>query len=74
MIAYRFIRFSEYPDIADIQSEGRASHIGRVRFEASREGEFKNYNRNPRSKKAIRRYLKGVNRRRDLAFEIAAGS
>jgi hypothetical protein len=31
MRAYQTIRFTEAPDISDIQSEGRASHVGRLR-------------------------------------------
>lgn len=30
MRAYMTMRFAEFPDIADIKAEGRASHVGRL--------------------------------------------
>lgn len=59
--AYRTIRFIEYPDVADIQSQARKSSVGRL--------DERGYIRNTERKRAIRRMLK----RRDKANAIREG-
>ena len=55
MRPYRTIKLEEFPDIGDIQSEARASHVGRL---PERGGDFKPYIRNKPKKASIRRMLK----------------
>jgi len=61
MRAYQTIKFIEFPDVVDIRSEGRASHVGRIK-------RGRGYNR-PRSKAASRRYLKRADRARVVRQE-----
>jgi hypothetical protein len=63
MRAYQNQRFIEGPDVGDVQSEGRASHIGKI---AEKSGEFKPYTRNPENRRATRRTLKRRDKQRRL--------
>lgn len=54
MKAYETIKFEEFPDVADIQADGRKSSIGKF---PSKNGEYKPYIRSS-NKKKVRRYLK----------------
>lgn len=81
MRAYKNIKFVEFPDVADIQCDGRKSSTGRlrpgdleVRYRDNivcEENKIVKVTRNqrgycsPRNKKAVRRYLK----RKDRAIE-----
>lgn len=69
MRAYFHRRFIEGPDVADIKSEGRASHVGRF---AQKDGSFKSYTRRPQIRRGIRRYLKHQDNRRIDRFEAQA--
>jgi hypothetical protein len=60
MRPYQHLRLEQFPDVADIQREGRASHVGKLR---EKSGEFKPYIRNAKARRAVRRLLK----RRDKA-------
>lgn len=72
MRAYHNIRFIEHPDIGDIQSQGRASHVGKIPEKC---GVFKPYIRNSASRRSIRRYLKRVDRRlQDRLVDISKHS
>ena len=64
MRAYRNIRFIEGPDVADIQSQGRKSIVGRIK-------RGRGYCA-PVSKAATRRYLKRVDRALDACFDSQA--
>lgn len=67
MLPYKTIRLEEFPDVADIQRDGRASHIGRF---AERNGvDFKSYIRNASAKRSTRRYLKRLDRRNQIRIE-----
>ena len=54
MRPYRTIKFTEFPDIGDIQAEGRASHVGRF---AEKGGDYKPYIRSAKVRRAVRRKL-----------------
>lgn len=69
MKPYATIRLTEFPDVADIKGEGRASHIGRF---AEPGGDYKNYTRKAHIRRATRRYLKRVDRRKQIRFELEA--
>lgn len=63
MKPYQNRKLTEYPDVADITSEGRASHIGKLkrgRGYCSSKG-----------KKAARRNLKRADRAKSLRQELA---
>jgi hypothetical protein len=62
MKPYETIRLTECPDVGDIQSEGRASHVGKLREIG---GDFKPYLRTPK-RKATRRGLKRADKARSL--------
>jgi hypothetical protein len=61
MKPYETIRLGHAPDIADIQSQARASHVGRLPEKA---GVFKSYIRKSKVRKAVRRNLKRADRAR----------
>ena len=61
MKPYETIRLGHAPDIADIQSQARASHVGRL---TERAGVFKPYIRKSKVRKAVRRNLKRADRAR----------
>jgi hypothetical protein len=63
MRPYNNIRLNEFPDISDIQAEGRQSNVGRV---YTPEGEYKSYTRNPDSRRAVRRALKRRDKQREF--------
>lgn len=79
MIAYKNIKFEEFPDILDILNDGRKSSVGRLRV-----GEIKSWKKNPtvnysrrgycsgRKKAETRRYLKRVDRAIEAKFQKAA--
>ena len=50
----------EYPDVADIQQYGLASHVGRVKTESK---EYKSYTRKAIKRREVRRYWKKLARR-----------
>ncbi len=49
----------EYPDVADIQHFGLASHVGRI---AGKSGDFHSYTRSAAAKASTRRYYKRIAR------------
>lgn len=55
MKPYRNKKLTEYCDVGDIQSEARASHVGKLQ---NKNGEFKPYIRSAQKRKSIRRSLK----------------
>jgi hypothetical protein len=73
MRAYQTHRFEEFPDVADIQRDGRASHVGKL---PEKSGEFKPYRRNAESRRATRRTLKRRDKQRmnrlDRLFDDAS--
>lgn len=61
MRPYQNHRLEEWPDVADIQFEARASHVGKFREKC---GVFKPYTRKARKRRAQRRFLKRQDRQR----------
>jgi hypothetical protein len=61
MRPYKTIRLCQAPDIADIQSQARAAHVGRL---TEKSGVFKPYIRKSKVRKAVRRNLKRADRAR----------
>ena len=49
----------EWPDVADIQNYGLASHVGKF---ASKSGEYKSYTRNTTNRNITRRHFKRIER------------
>jgi hypothetical protein len=67
MRAYNNIKFYEFPDVGDIQEQGRRSRVGRPGVNLN-EGKIVHNDRGycrPKHKAAVRRYLK----RKDRAIE-----
>lgn len=60
MKPYKTIKLTEYPDVADIQNEGRKSSVGRI---PNKEHEYKPYSRS-KNRKRIRRILKRIDKKR----------
>lgn len=58
MRPYKYYKFAEYPDVMDIQRDGRKSRVGRL------EGDESTYGRNTERKKKIRRALKRRDKRK----------
>ena len=90
MRPYNNIKLTECPDIYDIQSEGRRSRVGRlprgaeyIRYRGNvckdeniihcRVNNDRGYCR-PAHKRAVRRYLKRVNRAADARYELMANA
>lgn len=61
MRPYSHIKLTEFPDVKDIQSEGRHSSVGKFREKG---GDFKSYTRSADSRRATRRHLKKKNANR----------
>jgi hypothetical protein len=55
MKPYRTIKLIEFPDIADIQAQGRKSSVGRL---PEKGGDFKPYVRSAKCRASARRALK----------------
>jgi hypothetical protein len=60
MRAYETYKFEEYPDVGDIQGDGRKSCVGRFREKG---GDYKPYSK-PNKRKVTRRYLKRADKAR----------
>lgn len=58
MHPYKTIRFTEAPDLGDIKSEGRASHVGVSLGGKNSRGRGNDFRRTSRSVRKTRRYLK----------------
>ncbi len=67
MRPYKTMRLEEFHDIGDIQSEARASHVGRL---PEKGGDFKPYIRNKANKAATRRMLKRSDKARAAREEL----
>jgi hypothetical protein len=66
MKPYKTIKLTEDPDVADIQSEGRKSSVGKL---PAKNHEYRPYSRS-KNRKRIRRILKRKDKRRiDKIYE-----
>jgi len=68
MRPYLSIRLTQWPDMADLKAEGRKAAAGNLRGRNGRD--IRGLFRHPRVKRAVRRTLKRIDRRRVQAQAV----